>query len=604
MSSSDVSATDIITYIGVPLAVLGVLPILYNTAVTLAAVSRIKRMLRHSKLTALTRSDVVNRVIEVELPRYAVRPWDRFADRAQYWTLSRHPSSIPGGSWTTFNWQTNVIGLKTQRVEYADQLRQPQVDVAFDELVCYLLDLGAVPDPHGWRLLRSTGLWTPVGCALMLSPDGKEKALTIAPLDGSDGYLSLAVSWAGPWTTRDYSHLPPYWVRLPPPPPPPPTASSAAEENDTTTAAPREDSSSTTEPEGTTEPPQDDSSSLQKKPSIDSAQHRGTANSRHPITCQISVDGVVTALSQDSEHQFVSTLHLDSLYIEHIRVRSDRSAGAWFASAATAYGTSSQTILWNYKIPDDILRFARKETVPCGVLVLLGVVEESATPEWATKHTDDHARQLDLFSRRHREQRAAMEAENRLPPAQRTAAMQQRMMRENQERMDDSEFIFLSSSFSSTRVVMVTRRRLTWRPVRDRMRMDTQRKEMRMMEALQSPKWDTKMVAEHNLAWLKLKGEVSNDIGVKEVVGTLLHRMVLEGEFTTALCRMLDLWKSWAENGGMRKSDLDALRDDQKTFAYATLLVAIIEGTSSALEGTLSMDLQECLRMWRTIRLG
>jgi len=138
MTDSDHSATDIITYIGVPLAVLGVLPILYNTAMTLTALSRIKRMLRHSKLTGLTRSDVVNRVIEVELPRYAVRPMDRFSDRAEYWSLSRHPSSIPGGSWTTFNWRTNVIGLKTQRVEYADQLRQPQVEVAFDELVCYL----------------------------------------------------------------------------------------------------------------------------------------------------------------------------------------------------------------------------------------------------------------------------------------------------------------------------------------------------------------------------------------------------------------------------------------------------------------------------------
>jgi hypothetical protein len=124
------------------------LPILYNTVATLVALSRIKRMLRHSKLTALTRSDVVNRVIEVELPRYAVRPKDRLEDQ-DYWTLSRHPSMIPGGSWTTFNWRMNVIGLNTQRVEYADQLRQPQVEVAFDELVCYLLDLGAQPDPHG-----------------------------------------------------------------------------------------------------------------------------------------------------------------------------------------------------------------------------------------------------------------------------------------------------------------------------------------------------------------------------------------------------------------------------------------------------------------------
>ncbi|VUC28884.1 unnamed protein product [Clonostachys rosea] len=106
------SPTDIITYIGVPLAVLGVLPILYNTFATLVSLSRIKRMLRRSRLLALTRSDIVNRIIEIELPRYAVMPLDRFQDRAKYWTLSNHPSSISGGTWTTFNWRTHSIGIK------------------------------------------------------------------------------------------------------------------------------------------------------------------------------------------------------------------------------------------------------------------------------------------------------------------------------------------------------------------------------------------------------------------------------------------------------------------------------------------------------------
>ncbi len=456
--SSDHSATDIITYIGVPLAVLGVLPILYNTIATLAALSRIKRLLRHSKLTGLTRSDVVNRVIEVELPRYAVRPMDRFSDRAEYWSLSRHPSSIPGGSWTTFNWRTNVIGLKTQRVEYVDQLRQPQVEVAFDELVCYLLDLGAVPDPHGWRLLRSTGLWTPVGCALMMSPDGKEKALTIAPLDGSDGHLSLAVSWAGPWTTRDYSQLPPYWVRLPPPPPP--TAPAEEEEEqpaeDKPAAEEEAEAESSKEPaaERTSSEPlhKPSSSSTPPKSSLDSARAQAASNARHPITCQISADGIITALSQDSSSRpgssaahHHSALHLESLYIEHLRLRASKTDGAWFASAATAYGTTSQTILWNYRIPDGVLAFARRESVPCGVLVLLGVVEEGDTPEWASegaKGDGDRARELERFGRRHREQIAAMQAEARMAPAQRADAVRERVRRENEARMQDSKCTF------------------------------------------------------------------------------------------------------------------------------------------------------------------
>jgi hypothetical protein len=459
-NNNGISATDVITYIGVPLAVLGVLPILYNTVVTLGALSRIKRMLRHSRLTALTRSDVVNRVIEVELPRYAVTPWDRFTNRAEYWTLSRTPSSIPGGSWTKFNWRSNIIGHNTQRIEYADQLRQPQVEVAFDDLVCYLLDLGAVPDAHGWRLLRATGLWTPVGCALLTSPDGKQKCLTIAPLDGSDGHLSLAVNWSSQWTTRDYSHLPPYWVRLAAPPPSPSSSSTPTEK--TTTTDPSEPSTNKSpfdstdalqgenkgegadvEGEGEGE---GESSSLHlykhthkhtNKHSLDSARQQGEAHSQLPITCQISTDGIVSALAQE-EQPLQSTLQLDSLYIDHIRLRRDRSAGVWFASAVTAYGTTSQTILWNYKIPDDVVAFARKETVPCGVLVLLGVVDESATPEWATQYNDQGAN-LDAFARRTREQREAMAAEARMPPAQRAQAARERGMRENEARIQESE---------------------------------------------------------------------------------------------------------------------------------------------------------------------
>lgn len=136
------------------------------------------------------------------------------------------------------------------------------------------------------------------------------------------------------------------------------------------------------------------------------------------------------------------------------------------------------------------------------------------------------------------------------------------------------------------------------------MRLGNQRKDLRMMEAIQSPKWDTKLVAEHNLVWLKQRGHIPDAMSLKDAVGILLHRMVLDGQFSSTMCRMLDLWKAWAENGGMRKSDHAALQEDQVTFAQATLLMALIKDTSTAIEGTLSMDLQECLRLWKKVRLG
>lgn len=566
MSAADsgYTATDIITYVGVPLAVLGVLPILYNTAATLTSLSKIKRMLRHSRLTALTRSDVVNRVIEVELPRYAVRPWDRFDNRSEYWQVARQPSQIPGGTWTIFNWRYQTVGLKTQRVEYADQLRQPQVDVAFDELICYLLDLGAIPDSRGWRLLRNSGLWTPVGSPLLMSPDGMEKALTVAPLDDSDGHLSLKVHWRPDWTLRNYSHLPPYWVRLPPLP-----AEVATEDHGEGSRSAEADASTIPSAE------KGDTSSIRKE-SIDSAQQEIDSNRTTAITCQISGNGLVSAITQDNRPQ--SDLRVDTLYIEHLRIRPASTAGIWFASAATAYGRTSQTVLWNYCVPDHVLSFARKDSVPCGVLEVLGVVKSEDTPDWANQYASEHMTALDVHIRRMNEQRTAMAAEALMAPAQREAAARDRMRCENESRLQEQ---------------------------REKFRRDNERKNARIAEAIQSPRWDVGRVVGYNLAWLRSNGHIASDtVNVKDVVGGVLHRMVLEGEFAKRICQMLDMWKAWADNGGMRRTDFEALKGDQVAFAYATFLVALIRDTSAALDGTLSVDLQECLGMWRQVRLG
>ena len=444
---------------------LEVLPILYNTFVTLASLSRIKRMLRHSRLPALTRSDVVNRVIEIELPRYAVMPLDRFQDRHDYWNVSHNPSLIPGGSWTTFNWKTNTIGMKTQRVEYADQVRQPQVEVAFDELVCYLLDLGAVPDSQGWKLLRSAGMWAPVGCALMKSPDGREKALTVAPLHDSDGHISLSVAWSSSWITRDHAHLPPYWVRLPCPPRR--TTEEVMDSEDKKTEEEEEEQEGSnnmdkidhgkdkklrrteSENEGEGESSRRGSGSGSANGDVDK---QAETNETNDMTCQIGIQGLSTALVADVVHP-ANVPH--SLYIDHLRIVPSRSNGIWFASAATAYGTSSQTVLWNYKIPDTILSFSRQSSVPCGVLVVLGMVDEKDTPEWETKY-DDQAANTMQFMRRSEERHHAIIAESKMSPTERNAAMRERMSKESRQMLHDSKdalFHFMQDKLNVTNMM-------------------------------------------------------------------------------------------------------------------------------------------------------
>ncbi|KIN04950.1 hypothetical protein OIDMADRAFT_192515 [Oidiodendron maius Zn] len=554
------SAPDVITYIGVPLAVLGVLPIIYNTISTLATLAKVRRMLQHGRLAGIARGDVVNHVIEVELPRYTLAPLHREEEHEEYWRLCEYPSHIPGGSWTIFNWRTNPIGRKTQRIDYPDQLRQPQAEIGFEELISFLLDLGAVPDEVGFRLLRGSGLWVPTGTPLLLSPNRRERVLTIAPLDDSDGHLSLAVQWSSTWGMRDHRSLPPYWVLIKGAPPP--DHCSKSDDNNLTS----EETNKLT---------------LDKKDaSADSSDTRSSAAMKYTpilppaIRCKVGVNGLLSAIPDDLDTQI-----FESLDVKHLEAHesSPTTKGVWFASAITALGTTSQTILWNYKIPPEILAFAKKDSIPCGVLVLLDVVEESATPEWATRYENDAEEEREQRFREMSEDGRAVMREQKMTPEERTEAVRERSRKKHENWI---------ASLNATR------------------RRNAQRAETRMMEAFTSPKWGNKLSAEHYLVWLKKDGHMDSSLTLERATEVLLWRMINEPPFAEELTKMLDGWKSFVDNGGLKKGDYSALNDSKVMFGYATLLVAMVEGSVTAARGSLAMDLQECVRIWKRVRLG
>ncbi|KAH8672537.1 hypothetical protein BGZ60DRAFT_405104 [Tricladium varicosporioides] len=550
-----VTAPDIITYIGVPLAVLGVLPIIYNTIATLATLAKVRRTLRHGRLAGITRGDVVNHVIEVELPRYTIAPLHREEQSSEYWDLCKYPSHIPGGTWTIFNWKSHTIGLKTQRIDYADQLRQPQAEIGFEELISFLLDLGAVPDPAGFRMLRGSGLWVPTGTRLLLSPDGHEPVLTVAPLDDSDGNLSLAVRWSSNWGMRDPASLPPYWVLI---------RGSASTEPVTFRKSIEKEPSEVQEKEGETEEP---------VPSKTSKYTPVVEESVIDIRCQVGIYGLISAIADDTEPSLFEAYNVNHLLVDE---SLSNSTGIWFASAITAFGTTSQTILWNYKIPTELLSFSKKDTIPCGILVLLDIIPESSTPEWATKY-DDQEEAREAQFRKMRENTRQMQKESSMTPEQRAKSVRERQIKSHEDFVD---------------TMNANRRR------------DAQRAETRMIEALQSPKWDHGLVAEHMLTWLKKGGHVEEQHDLKRAVEVLLWRMVNDAKLATELDKMLDSWKAFVDNGGIRKADYLALKENLPMFAYASLMLALIKDSVAAVNGSLAMDLQECIRIWKRVRLG
>lgn len=579
-----VSAPDVITYIGVPLAVLGVLPIIYNTISTLATLAKVRRILRHGRLAGIARGDVINHVIEVELPRYTLAPLDRDEHRNDYWSLYDHPSPLPGGSWTIFNWRSHSIGSKTQRIDYADQLRQPQAEIGFEELVSFLLDLGAVPDPAGFRLLRGSGLWAPAGTRLLVSPDGHEPVLAMASLDDSDGHLSLSVRWSSNWGMRDHRSLPPYWVLVHGELPKQTALSTDVAENAEKESLSQDGREEDKRPEHDIKLLQDakSESTAADTHSESTKKLRASSTSKYipeteqlipAVRCQVGIHGLVAAVPDDNEHQMFDRLNVDHLVGDP---DGQNTTATWFASAITAYGTTSATILWNYKIPTGILEFAKKSSIPCGVLVLLDLVPESATPEWATVYNDEEE-EREHRMRKMQEQSRAMMREQSMTPADRAKAVRERQLKAHDDFVQE---------------------------MRENQRRKEKRDEQRMLEALSSRKWDNRLVAEHSITWLKQHGHLHQDFDLKRAVELLLWRMVVDVKVATEVGGMLDLWKGFMDNGGVRKADVATLREGLATFAWSSVLLAIIEDAVSAVNGSLAADLQECLRIWRKVRLG
>lgn len=137
----------------------------------------------------------------------------------------------------------------------------------------------------------------------------------------------------------------------------------------------------------------------------------------------------------------------------------------------------------------------------------------------------------------------------------------------------------------------------------EQVRLEDQSRAVRTHEAFQSPRWDASRVAEYSLRWLKNHDHLGGTVSLDDTAGAILHRMVLDRKLSSSVCAALDLWKAWVGNEVMRGSDLAALQEAPEVFAQASLLVALIKDAASGGQQTL-VDLQACVRTWKTVRFG
>lgn len=545
------SAVDIVTYVGIPLAVLGVLPTIYTAWKSFLTLRQITRTLHANGVTALTRSALLSGIVEVEIPRRSIIPLDRSDPR--YFGLRATPSRLRGGTWTLFEWKEMAIGVKSYRLQYHDELAQPQAEIEFEALIAFLLDRGAVPSQAGWSDLRGAGLWTVAGTKLLVSPVEGEEVLSVAFSDDSDGILSLSLNWKGEWDGRGSDSLPPYWVRI-----------QAPKDDDDLLARVNEIEEAKTE--GATEEKKgaflDDASAASEEVKPQSA-----------IRVRISTTGIQEAYGDDTAKHKLQLHHLRPS-LPSSPAPAVSTAGFWFCCAATAF-QAPQGGLWSFSLPQDILSLARHSTVPCGVMVLLDTMTDEEVPAWRTPH-NDQAERLEQQVKAQKQSRAMLE-EGRLPPAQRDAARRDRMQREAMDFHTD---------------------------FRRRMLMQEERREAELLEAIQSQKLPIGIVAHANLKFLKKRLRLSSVPTLATAVERVLYGMLQDRAFAHRLSVMLDLWKNWAQSGGMTKSHYLAVKEDQIMFSLASCLLASIRDTVGEPSGSVVGDLQECLRMWKKVRLG
>jgi hypothetical protein len=579
------SATDIITYVGVPLAVLGVLPILYTLLRSILTLRSIhKTLIRHGHLPAAntrhdgftTRSSPMSSLIEVDLPRYTIAPLDR--SNPEYWTLDssstgdRHTllrtestlsmveegrvqGFLKGGSWRTFNWKKLVVGRKLYRIQWEDELREPPAEIDFNDLVHFLMDWGAVPDAHGWDRLKQGGLWTPGGTILLKrEDDGNEKVgmdwvLRTSIPDESDGVLSLSVRWnvqrASSGSDRGVASLPPGWARLKQP------GKGAYSDH--------------VENEGLVGRIEQARRVLPSTPKSESVRFciEGTR-----------VSYVIW------EHDSIETGEPLNLWSEGMESRSL----LWFTCAASALSRRKQVGggLWAFDMPSHVINFTRKECIPCGVMVMLGVIAEIDTPTWSSNDAPVASLFVNPAERHHRkfeEKMRRMQEERAMPPEQARIA---RMNRETEERLAFHDDMLADS-----------RRRM-------------EREESKLKDAVASPKLSNKAVAEACLAWMIDQEQIEKDYTVETLAEAVLYLLIVDQRPTgeaAGIVEVLDEWQVWSQQGGMKKSHIAFLGERKAEFCCAAALVHVIEeaANSSSHSGEV---IKECLRSWRKVRLG
>lgn len=463
-----------------------------------------------------------------------------------------------------------MTGSRLYRLQYSDDLRVPQAEVDLGELLGFLLDRGAVPDVKGLHMLRVSGLWTPTGTSLMLSPDSGQSALRVSMPDDSDGILSLALRWEKAWDNRDPTSLPPSWMRLELPP--------------LTNKETRKEKSSLIDMATQEQTPPEQGS-------MKSADDQSIPNEEASVVIEPSSEGKVSYLPAPSSLRIslgflpsaAPTISTATWELSHAPLPDSPSiihlqsapASSWFPCIALALGLCKSLPLYTHTLPPSLRTLSAKDTIPCGVLVLLDLLAEHEAPDWDTKY--------DSFEEVQRHHNSFL--------ANQRAIAAERMMAEDQARI--------------ARIAREAEERARFgNEHRERMARQRERGERREREAFASGRLGARVAADAGIRWLIGEGELRDGAKSQEAVEGLLVRMVKGEKIAMGVCDILERWRDWSDRGGMNAEDLAMFRNNKTGLCYAACVMGLLREVCAKDESSVAADMQECIRFWKKIRLG
>lgn len=515
-------------------------------------------------------------VVEITLPRYSITPLNR-DENPDYWKLSRRPSGLQGGTWTTFNWNCLITGSRLYRLQYSDELQVPKAEVNFEELLSFLMDRGAVPDVKGLRMLRASGLWTPTGTSLMLSPDTTQKALKVAVPDDADGWLSLTMTWDSMWDkSNDTSRLSPGWMRVGNSKLLGDIKSASTDDDDIPF---EEDKKEFNLEKAPTQEIAEDGVPVTVSyvsPDIDTTNAARPRAALSPASLRLRFSGSGSNLKISEAHWEYGDGSLGSkLSISHIQ---KPPASLWVPSMALSLGLAQSLPLYHHSLDTSLKTLAKRDTIPSGVLVVLDIIPESAAPSWETKYdtSEDHR----AFHNDFMAQQRAIAAENQMSPQQANIARSKRQA---------EELHALGANHM------------------DRARRDQERRAKRGREAVASPRWETGAVTTAALQWLIREKGLNADTSLHDVVETVLIEMIKaddDDEQALSVCDVLERWRIWSERGGMTVEDVDWLVARKSALCNAACVMGLLNEVCTQEESTVAIDIRECVQHWKKVRLG